>query len=133
MYLLPETLLILDNAVGGINGGAYSKGLGLQSDPLVKAACTVDNGQCKYGQSTCHIIIFLHLLFHPIRWRNRDLQWAFPHHKHILKRWLRLSLVPQFRVKMPCKCRQSHPKLHHCQTISASPESCVLRTSNTIP
>jgi len=39
--------LIIDYAVGRNDGSAYSESAGFQSNPLVKNACTVDNGRCK--------------------------------------------------------------------------------------
>ena len=49
--------LILDYAVGRNDGSTYSESVGFQSNPLVKNACTVDNGRCKCNQPILDIIL----------------------------------------------------------------------------
>ena len=46
--LFHEALLMLDYAVGRIDGRAYPKSFGFQSHPLVKNTCTVDNGHTSH-------------------------------------------------------------------------------------
>jgi len=59
-----KTLLILDYAVSRNDGSAYPKSAGFQPNPLVKMACTVDNGRCK-ANAINHVLEII-LKSHPM-------------------------------------------------------------------